>query len=73
MPKGIAKALFATTLSTAREKGFEKVFTFVRADNPVALPCYMRAGFTVVGTAARHVKIDGHYIDEVLIEKALDF
>jgi L-amino acid N-acyltransferase YncA len=70
---GVAKALFAATLSTAREKGFEKVFTFVRADNPAALACYMSEGFTVIGTAVRHVKIDGHYIDEVLVEKALDF
>jgi L-amino acid N-acyltransferase YncA len=70
--QGVAKALFAATLETARENGFEKIFTFVRADNPAALAAYIGHGFTVVGTATRHAKIDGRYIDEVLIEKSLD-
>jgi len=57
--RGIAKALFSATFQAARQKGFEKIFTFVRADNPIALAAYARQGFTVVGTAARHAKIDG--------------
>ena len=28
-------------------------------------------GFRIVGTAERHAKIDGKYIDEVVIEKVL--
>ncbi|HEU4687914.1 MAG TPA: GNAT family N-acetyltransferase [Vicinamibacterales bacterium] len=70
--QGIAAALFSATFRAARQKGFEKIFTFVRADNPAALAAYTRQGFTVIGTARRHAKIDGRYIDEVLIEKALD-
>src|SRR6185436_17352805 len=35
--QGIAKALFAATFEAARQKGYEKIFTFVRADNPAAL------------------------------------
>ena len=69
---GVARALFAATLQLAREKAFEKIFTFVRADNKAALAAYLDQGFTVVGTATRHAKIDGRYIDEVMIEKALD-
>lgn len=70
--QGVATVLFAATFQAARQKGFEKIFTFVRADNPVALAAYTRQGFGVIGTASRHAKIDGRYIDEVLIEKALD-
>ena len=70
--QGIATALFSATFQAARRKGFEKIFTFVRADNPVALAAYARQGFSIVGTARRHVKIDGRYIDEILIEKPLD-
>ncbi|HYN07370.1 MAG TPA: GNAT family N-acetyltransferase [Vicinamibacterales bacterium] len=69
---GIAKALFAATFAAAREKGYEKLFTFVRADNPVALAVYRGQGFEVVGRARKHAKIDGRYIDEILIEKLLD-
>jgi L-amino acid N-acyltransferase YncA len=69
--QGIATRLFAASLQEARAKGFEKLFTFVRADNPVSLATYLRQGFVVIGTAKRHARIDGVYIDEVLIEKSL--
>jgi RimJ/RimL family protein N-acetyltransferase len=52
----------------ARRKGYEKIFTFVRADNPAALATYRKQGFTIVGTARRHAKINGAYVDEIIIE-----
>jgi L-amino acid N-acyltransferase YncA len=70
--QGIARALFSATFQAARQKGFEKIFTFIRADNPGALAAYRGQGFSVIGTARRHAKIDGRYIDEVLIEKVLE-
>lgn len=69
--QGIASRLFAATFEAARAKGFEKIFTFVRADNPAALQTYLRQGFVVIGTAQKHARIDGRYVDEVLIEKSL--
>jgi L-amino acid N-acyltransferase YncA len=69
--QGIAKALFAATFAAARAQGYEKIFTFVRADNPAALATYLGQGFAIIGTAKKQAKIDGRYIDEVLIEKAL--
>jgi len=69
--QGIATRLFAATFAAARQKGYEKIFTFVRADNPAAQAVYQRAGFETIGTARRHARIDGRYIDEVLIEKFL--
>jgi L-amino acid N-acyltransferase YncA len=69
--QGIARRLFAATLEAARHKGYEKVFTFVRADNPAALQTYLGQGFLVVGNAKRQARIGGVYIDEILIEKWL--
>jgi L-amino acid N-acyltransferase YncA len=69
--QGIASHLFAATFAAAVAKGYEKIFTFVRADNPIALNTYLYHGFTVVGTAKRHAKIRGVYVDEVMIEKQL--
>jgi len=69
--QGIARALFTATFEAARHKGYEKIFTFVRADNPVAVETYRANGFDIIGTARRHAKIDGRYIDEILIEKSL--
>ena len=67
--EGIASRLFAATFEAARAKGYEKFFTYVRADNEAALRTYLSHGFHIVGTAARHAKIDGKYIDEIVIEK----
>ena len=69
--QGIATQLFAATFEAARRKGYEKFFTYVRADNEAGLQTYLRQGFRIVGTAERHAKIDGRYIDEVIIEKAI--
>ena len=69
---GIASQLFDRTFSAARVNGYEKLFAFVRADNPAALATYVRQGFVVIGTARQHARIDGRYIDEVMIERALD-
>ncbi len=69
--QGIASRLFDATFEAARQKGYEKMFTYVRADNAAGLGTYLRHGFRVVGTAVRHAKIDGRYIDEIVIEKLL--
>ncbi|GET38915.1 GNAT family N-acetyltransferase [Microseira wollei] len=69
--KGVGKSLFAATFEAARCKGYEKLFAYVRADNPAALAAYMSQGFQEIGIARRHAKIDGAYVDEVMIERFL--
>ena len=68
---GIARRLFESMFAVAPSKGYEKIFTYVRADNAAALAAYRSQGFRVVGTAERHAKIRGQYVDEVLIERFL--
>jgi L-amino acid N-acyltransferase YncA len=70
--QGIASALFGATFEAARRTGYEKFFTYVRADNAAGLQTYLRHGFRIVGTAERHAKIDGGYVDEIVIERPLD-
>lgn len=69
--QGIATQLFEATVRAAAGKGYQKLFAYVRADNPAALAMYTNRGFAVIGTAFRHAKIDGRYIDEILIERWL--
>jgi L-amino acid N-acyltransferase YncA len=69
--QGIATRLFAATFDSARRKGYEKFFSYVRADNEAGLRTYLNQGFRIVGTAERQAKIDGKYIDEIVIEKRL--
>ena len=42
------------------------------ADNDAALSTYTHQGFSIVGTASRHAKIDGRYVDEIMIERFLE-
>ena len=69
--QGIGTQLFAATFAAARRKGYEKIFTYVRGDNPAALATYLKQGFRIVGTAFRQVKLKGRYVDEIVIEKLL--
>lgn len=69
--KGVASSLFSATFEAMRAQGYEKVFAYVRGDNKSALAAYLNYGFGVIGTAKRHAKIKGKYVDEILIEKFL--
>lgn len=69
--QGIASSLFNATFERAKSKGYEKLFAYVREDNKNALATYLKHGFEVIGIAKKHAKINGEYIDEVLIEKWL--
>jgi L-amino acid N-acyltransferase YncA len=67
--QGIATQLFRATFASAVRKGYEKIFTFVRADNPAALQTYLRQGFRTVGTAQRQARVGSQYVDEIIIER----
>jgi L-amino acid N-acyltransferase YncA len=69
--QGVSKQLFPVTFAAAVRKGYEKIFTFVRADNPAALETYRSQGFQTVGTARKQARIGGRYVDEVVIERLL--
>jgi len=69
--QGIGRRLSEATIAAAVAKGYEKLFTYVRADNPAALAFYQAMGFRIVGTAQRQAKINGRYVDEVIIERFL--
>ena len=69
--QGIGVALSEATFAAARQKGFEKVFTCVRADNLESLAFHLKLGFRVVGTAERQARIRGRYVDEILMERFL--
>jgi ribosomal protein S18 acetylase RimI-like enzyme len=69
--QGIASALFAATFDAARRKGYEKLFTYIRADNPAALATYRKHGFQIIGKAARQARIGQQFVDEIIIEMFL--
>lgn len=69
--QGVGKALFEATFAVARRKGYEKIFTYIRADNPAALAAYLNQGFRIVGRAEKQAKLKGRYVDEIVVERFL--
>lgn len=69
--QGISKILFEATFETARHKGYEKILTYVRADNFAALASYLQHGFRIIGTAQKQAKFKETYVDEIIIERFL--
>ena len=69
--QGIGSALFEATFEAARQKQYEKLFTYILAHNAAALRAYTRHGFSVVGTARRHAKIKSAYVDAIVVERLL--
>jgi len=68
---GIGTRLAHVSFNKARNKGYEKLFTYVRADNEGARSFYRKLGFHVVGTARKHAKLKGAYVDSIYIEVLL--
>jgi len=69
--KGIGQQLTAHTLRFARSVDYQKLVIYVRARNTGAQVFYGRLGFVPCGRLSRHVKIDGEYDDEILMEMVL--
>ena len=69
--QGIGRRLFEATFEAARRKHYEKLFTYIRADNAAALQAYMGQGFVIVGRARRHAKVRNTHIDEIIVERLL--
>ena len=69
--QGIGARLAEVTLEAARRQGFEKVLTYVRADNLAAFAFYQKLGFRIVGIAQKQARLNGKYVDEIMIEKFL--
>jgi L-amino acid N-acyltransferase YncA len=69
--RGVGVQLAQATFEVAHRKGYEKIFTYVRADSPPSLTFYLKLGFRIVGTAQKQAKIGQKYVDEIIIEKLL--
>jgi L-amino acid N-acyltransferase YncA len=69
--RGLGRALCECTFAAARERGFAKLFTDVRADNLESLAFHLAQGFSVAGASRRQAIIGGCAYDVVFIERGL--
>jgi L-amino acid N-acyltransferase YncA len=69
--RGIGKLLAAESFRFAIGRGYTKVVVNVLADNEPALRFYRGLGFTTIGRARQHVRLNGVFHDEVYLERLL--
>jgi RimJ/RimL family protein N-acetyltransferase len=69
--QGIGKQLFSASLAFARQRGYRKAVISVLAHNERALRYYRGVGFTDIGLARDHVRLNGTFHDEVFLERPI--
>lgn len=65
--KGLGERLLRETLTAAHAFGFSRVELGVFANNARAISLYRKIGFVQEGVRRKHLRIDGVYIDEILM------
>jgi L-amino acid N-acyltransferase YncA len=69
--RGIGTSMWEVTSRAGRDKGFEKIFTYIRADNEPSLNFHLKLGFRIIGKTERQIRMGGIYVDGILIERFL--
>jgi L-amino acid N-acyltransferase YncA len=69
--RGVGARLAEVSFAAARELGYEKILTDIRADNLGSLAFHLSLGFTVVGTARRQARVGERELDVVFVERFL--
>ncbi|CAD5283497.1 N-acetyltransferase [Alteromonas sp. 38] len=69
--KGLGTKLLSALLSAAKSGGVNKVLSRIFTFNHASLSLCEKLGFREVGIYQRHGKIDGKWLDVVIVEKLL--
>lgn len=70
--QGIGETLLEKGASWAREHGFEKLYNSIPATNPDAIAFLESHGWEREATREDHYRIDGEYVDEVMMAASLE-
>jgi phosphinothricin acetyltransferase len=68
---GAGRAALEALFRADEERGFWKLVSRIFSENHASITLHERTGFRVVGTYRRHAKLDGRWIDCVIVEKLL--
>ena len=69
--QGLGTTLMRLLIQKAKELGKTKIELEVRKDNPNAVKIYRRTGFEIEGIRKNGFKVDGEYIDLILMGREL--
>jgi L-amino acid N-acyltransferase YncA len=70
--RGVGRQLLEALIGRARELGFHKLVLAAFPWNEAGMRAYRRAGFRDVGTYREQGRLDGRWVDTIVMEKILD-
>lgn len=70
--RGVGSALVGAAVAEARSRGARKLSLRVLATNSDAQRLYARCGFAIEGVLREEFLLDGRYVDDRLMARALD-
>jgi len=68
---GIGSQLLERGLEWAKPQGFEKIYNSIPSTNEQAIDFLESRGFEIEAVRENHYKMDGNYVDEVMMAKEL--
>jgi L-amino acid N-acyltransferase YncA len=69
--RGVGRALLAQLIAEARSRGYWKLLSRVFPSNAASLALCRSLGFREVGTYERHGRLDGQWLDVVIVERLI--
>jgi len=69
--KGVGRVLLEQLIELGREHGFHKLVLSAFPFNPGGMALYEKVGFRTVGTYREQGKLDGKWVDTVVMERIL--
>ena len=69
--RGVGRLLLAQLLAEARSRGYWKILSRVFPSNTASLALCRSLGFREVGTYEKHGRLDGHWLDVVIVERLI--
>jgi L-amino acid N-acyltransferase YncA len=69
--KGVGRALLARLLELGREHGYHKLVLSAFPFNAAGVALYERLGFRTVGIYQEQGRLDGHWVDTIVMERLL--
>ena len=69
--RGVGRIALEALFPEYERRGFWKLSSRIFATNAASIALHERCGFRIVGTYRRHAKLDGTWMDCVIVEKLL--
>jgi L-amino acid N-acyltransferase YncA len=70
--RGVGRQLLEALVASARELGFHKLVLAAFPWNAAGMRAYARAGFREVGTYREQGRLDGRWVDTIVMEKIIE-